>query len=311
MPVIFPLIWAKIEFSLFLIGQVLSIPCYIFMFYNILFDKTARQSLHNHSILILLFYNFLHITIDLSLTQNYTRLGYVSPFIPLICRLWKFINYGIWYGGVFLMLWLSFERHILVFYPNLVRTTRNRLLFHYIPLIISSLYVPILYFYIIFLHKCEQIYLENEIRCGSSCFYDDTPHWFNLYDSFINYIIPILLIVLFSFTLVIRFIKQKRRLKRGVTWRQCRKMVLQLILVSTTHFIFDLPYIIIYIIQLSGYPTFGSQILSPYIIRLTFVPGLILPYATLIALPGLKKKIFMLYFWKKNRQTIIPTSIKN
>ncbi|CAF4378552.1 unnamed protein product [Adineta steineri] len=112
--------WPKIEFSLFLIGEILSIPCYIFIMYHILTNKRSRQSLHNHVTLILLFYNFLQLILDLPMTMGYSRLGFVSPFSHSLCLLWQFINFGIWYGGIFLMFWTSIERHILIFHSNLV-----------------------------------------------------------------------------------------------------------------------------------------------------------------------------------------------
>ena len=305
-----PYFWPKLEFSLFLIGQTLSIPCYLFIFYHILFDKTARQSLHNHSILILLFYNFLSVLIDLSLTQGFHRLGYVATFYPALCLIWQFIDFGIWYGGISIMLWLSIERHILIFHPNLVRTTRRRLLFHYIPLLISSLYTPMLYFYLIFLLPCNRTYINTHNQCGSPCFYEVVPTWFNLYDSLINYTFPILLIVVFSFTLFLRFSKQRQRLQQAVTWRQSRKMLIQLCMVSATYLLFDLPYVIIFIVREIGFPTFGDNILSPYIMRLTYVPGIIVPFATLIGLPGLKQKVHSLFIWKRNVR-ITPLSCQN
>ena len=39
--------WTKIEFPLFLIGQLLSNPCYLFVIYHILANKTAQLALHS------------------------------------------------------------------------------------------------------------------------------------------------------------------------------------------------------------------------------------------------------------------------
>nr|ACD54625.1 neuromedin U receptor 2-like protein [Adineta vaga] len=293
-----PPYWPKLEFSLFLFGEILSIPCYLFVFYHILFDKTSRTSLHNHVIILLLFYNFLGVTIDLSLTLDYARLGYVSLFFPSLCLIWQFVDNGIWYGGISLMLWASFERHILIFHSNLIRTTRARLFLHYIPLTFFTLYTPLLYFYLIFIYPCNLIAVRTTIRCGRVCYRNTIPMWFNFYDSFVNYSIPILLIVLFSSSFVFRFVQQKQRLKRIITWRQCRKMTIQLGLLSSIYLLFDLPYVIIFIVQTAGYPSFASNIISPYISRLTFVPAIVLPYAILCAIPRLKQKLQNLFFCK-------------
>lgn len=293
-----PYFWPKVEFSLFLIGQSLSIPCYLFVIYHILFDRTARQSLQNHTLLILLFYNFISVAVDLSLSQDYNRLGYVQLFHPILCLIWQFIDFGIWYGAITLMLWMSVERHILIFHSQLVQTIRGRVFFHYIPLLISALYAPLVYFYFVVLYPCERTYSNTEHQCGYPCFYIFIPNWFGYYDSFVDYIIPIFLIVFFSGSLFLGFFKQKQRLKQTVTWRQCRTMVIQLSLVSAVYLIFYLPYAIIYIVQLSGYSTFANNIFSSYILRLSLVPCIVLPYASLLGLPNLKEKINCLCFWK-------------
>ena len=231
---------------------MLAIPCYIFVFYHLLFNKDARKSLHNHSIILLLFYNFLSLIVDVSLSQSFSLLGYVSSFSPALCLIWWYVNYGIWYGGLFLMLWASFERHILIFHSNLVKTVRGRLLFHYIPIAIFSLYGPLLYFYLIIIISCGQTYDKTIKYCGVPCYYDVIPYWFGLYDSFANYVIPIFLIIVFSLSLFLRFIKQKQRLQQNVTWRQGRKMFIQIMLVSVTYSVFDLPFVIIFLVRQIG-----------------------------------------------------------
>ncbi|CAF4246851.1 unnamed protein product, partial [Adineta steineri] len=133
--------------------------------------------------------------------------------------------------------------------------------------------------------------------------------WFIYYDTLAHYTIPILLITLFSSILILRFIKQKSRLKQAIKWRQCRKMIIQLSLVSISYLVFDLPYIIIVIVQSSGYPNFGSEIITPYISHLVYVPPIVVPYATLLSLPRLKYKLRSLLFWKRNRRIIAPVTV--
>ncbi|CAF4015158.1 unnamed protein product [Adineta steineri] len=301
--------WIKIEFSLFLIGQIVSIPCYIFVLYHFLAHKITRRALHNHVIIILLIYNFIDLTVDLSLTMTYSLFDIVSPFSPIICLLWQFIDYGIWYGTISLMFWASVERHILVFHSNIIRTKQRRIILHYIPLLFFSLYTPILYFYLIFLYPCDHIFLSTHVRCGSLCYFYSAPIWFIYYDTLAHYTIPILLITLFSSILILRFIKQKSRLKQAIKWRQCRKMIIQLSLVSISYLVFDLPYIIIVIVQSSGYPNFGSEIITPYISHLVYVPPIVVPYATLLSLPRLKYKLRSLLIWKRNRRIIAPVTV--
>jgi hypothetical protein len=299
--------WTKIEFSLFVIGQILSIPCYLFVIYHLVANKIARRALYNHVIIILLIFNFIDLTINLSMTVSYLHLGYVTLFSPAICLIWQYVDYGMWYGGVSLMFWTSIERHILVFHPNLVRTMPRRLFIHYVPLAFFSLYTPTLYFYLIIIYPCDRVFLKTSLRCGSMC-YSVNSYWFIWYDSLINYTVPIILIAVFSGILILRFIKQKRRLQQTSKWRVCRKMIIQLVLVSAAYLIFDLPYIIIVIVQF-GYPNFGSNVLFPYISHMTYVPAIVLPYATLLALPRLKDKLRVSLTWKRNRQTVAPATL--
>jgi len=52
---------------------------------------------------------------------------------------------------------------------------------------------------------------------------------------FLHYI-P-LLIVIFSGSLFVRFIRQKQRLRQTVTWRQCRMMLIQLSSISMAYMV--------------------------------------------------------------------------
>lgn len=293
-----PLFWPRVEFSLFLIGQILSICCYLFVFYCILFDRAGRQSPRNDSILILLFYNFFNVVIDLSLTQDFTRRGDVLLFHPTVCLICQYIDYGIWYGGLSMMLWISLERHLFVFHSTVLGSVRRRVLFLYMPLGVSALYAPTLFFYLIFVLPCDRTYIPTRVRCGSVCFYSVIPYWFNLYDSLVNYTSPIVLIFVLSVAFLLRFFKQKQRLKATVTWRRCRKMVVQLVLVSVTYLLFDMPFLIVSLVRKLGYPTFASNALSPYITRLTFVPAILLPFAPTFGLTDTKRKLQKMYFWR-------------
>ena len=305
----FPFIWRQVKFGLFLFGQLVSFPCYIFILYHLLATRVARNMLHNHAIILILIYNFMTLTIDIPMTMDYWRWG-TPRLIPALCLLHQYVDYGIWYGAVFLMLWTSIERHILIFHSMRVATPRGRLLFHYIPLAVFSLYAPILFLYLIFIYPCTHVFVARNELCGAPCYYRSVPGWFIWYDSIFNYIIPILLIVVFGVALLLRVIIQKRRLRQGIEWGQHRKMILQLILVSSCYLIFDLPFIFIYIMQWCGIPTLSSANVSAYISPLTHVPAMILPYATLVTLVGVKEKLRALVTCRYNRQAIAPSTTR-
>lgn len=93
--------YTSIVFWLLLFGEVMSAPCYLFIFYHLLRRKITRQTLQNHAIFVLLSFNFVYLLIDVSLTLDFIRLGYKSVYTPVVCHLQAYVAYGIWYGGIF------------------------------------------------------------------------------------------------------------------------------------------------------------------------------------------------------------------
>ena len=130
------------------------------------------------------------------------------------------------------------------------------------------------------------------------------------YDSLANYVIPVLLIALFNTFLVLRFCKQKTHITKTVNWYRCRKMIIQLTLISVCYLLFDLPYILIVIVQSAGYPNFGNNILFPYIARLVYVPPIVLPYATLLSFSRLKQKLHALHICQRNEQMMVSSTVR-
>jgi len=268
-------------------------------------EKTARNALHNHTTLIVLFFNFIILTIDLPLLMNYyNRKAYV-PFNPAICLVNQFVDYGIWYGTIMTMLWLSIERHILIFHSNLVRTARGRWLFHYIPLVLFTLYAPVFYFYLIFIYPCEHQYSATAYVCGGpwyACTFSPSLMWFR---AIFHGIVPIMLIIGFTGGLLLRVIIQKRNLQRANGWRKNRKMILQFIAISFIYIIFDGPVTIINTMKRLGI-TYSNTNFVPFLSLMEYVPSILMSYAIVITLPKLKQKLRMLIFCQPNRQIVHP-----
>ena len=111
-----------IKFWLVLFGEVFSIPCYLLVIYYFLTQKTIRQALYNHAIIASLFVDLIILTVDLSFHLGYLRLGYIVPSIPAVCLIWQLVDYGFWYGDLFLKSWVAIERHIFIFHPTMHNT---------------------------------------------------------------------------------------------------------------------------------------------------------------------------------------------
>ncbi|CAF4181635.1 unnamed protein product, partial [Adineta steineri] len=149
--------WSDIVFGLYIFGEVMAFPCYLFVFYHLLIHKTA----------------------NMPLILSFMQRGVYIPFTPAVCLVHQFVNYGIWYAAIFSMIWLSLERHILIFHSSLTRTARGRCLFHYIPLAIFALYAPVFYFYITFIYPCERMYDAYTLVCGGpyyTCSFTQSLH---------------------------------------------------------------------------------------------------------------------------------------
>ena len=298
-----------IKFWLLLLGESLSIPCYVFSIYHLLSTKTAREALHNHTIVLILIFNLIQLTIDLSMTVSYLRLGYVVPSSPVSCLIWQFVDFGIWYTALLLMLWSSIERHILIFHSHLVATVQRRIFVHFMPLIVVSCYAPVFYTYLIFIYPCTPLYDYSSVLCGGPCYYSGIPVSLVWYETIAHYIVPVLLIAMFNIALLLRVIQKKCRLHRAVNWRQCRKMTVQLVSIASVFLLSDLPFTIVQVLRWSGHPDFATDIAGLYLTYLTYLPAIGIPFVTLGTIPELKKKVNALFFFLENRQAVRPNFV--
>ncbi|UJR06543.1 hypothetical protein I4U23_010826 [Adineta vaga] len=247
------------------------------------------------------------VDVGISLVLSFTKLGVYEPFTPILCLTHQIVDRGIWFGAVFSMIWLSFERHILIFHSYWHNTKRGRWLFHYIPLSIFALYAPCFYLYMIFIYPCEHQYNINVYLCGGPWYSCSFPSSFRLFLTFGHNFVPFPLIVILSGSVLLRVILQKRRLQRVNMWRQNRKLILQFLSISATYIIFALPLTIINIIRrINGY--YVDTNVRTLIEYMANVPAIILPYATAITLPHLKEKLSNLIFLKRIHRTINPLS---
>lgn len=269
-----------IKFWLILLGEIFSMPCYLFLIYYFLMNKTIRQALYNHVIIASLFVDFFIISVDLSCHLGFLRLGYIVPSTPAICLIWQLIDYGFWYGDLFLKSWAAIERHILIFHTNMINTMWKRVFAHYLPLIFVTFYTPIVYTYLIFFYPAEHVYDYTILMCSGPYYYNGIPAWLIWYESLFHYVIPIFVLIIFSNTLFLRVIIKKRRLRVANGWRQYRKMTIQLLFVSIIY-LFDLPYIIVTIVRWSGYPNFGTNVQGPYFYYINYIPIILFPFAIL------------------------------
>jgi hypothetical protein len=83
---------ASLRFWLFVIPNSLSILGSFFVLYYLLFDRTLRQGLHNHVIIVLLFAGLIYELTTVPLMLHYYRVGNNWKPALTFSRLWTFID---------------------------------------------------------------------------------------------------------------------------------------------------------------------------------------------------------------------------
>ena len=294
---------SAVQFWTFLIFEIPSLACAIFLLYHLFFNPELRRALHNHVIIVFLLLTFFIEVFDNPLYMDAYRFNGQNSFSinKSICLMWWFIDFG-FYGAISVFLaWGSIERHILVFhYHQLLRTPRQRFFLHYVPLIIVSVYIFGFYIGVIFFPPCVNQFDYQSLGCGlTPCYTDKT--YLNAWDYLGNGIICSIIETISSIALLVRVSWQKRRAQQRVTWRRHRKMAFQLLSISWLSLTIIFPQSLITVIQQSerNMDNFGAEALPYFDYLYTFVVFL-LPFISLASYPELWPKL--LFFRPKKRQ---------
>ena len=285
-----------VRFWLLLFLDIISIICTFILLDYLLRDRKLRKALSNHVILILLFLGLTTQLIEIPLYLSFiTNSGLVKPTKPFTCLLWWFISLGMYNAGTFFMAWAAIERHILVFKSQWISTKRQRKLKHYLPMGMIFLYIFVYYIYVIFIPPCENTYRYDLPICGSSpCFQENK--YFGIWDFTSNNIVPTLLVVLMSIAFLIRVKRHKNRLNQHNQWRRQRKMLIQLLSLSTLNLVFNLPLNVISLARLCGLPEDYGVEAQHYFYFSCYFLIFLFPFVSLVSYPELvrrlKRKLF-------------------
>ena len=279
----------SVLFWLFLAINTPAVICSFFVLYHLLTERSSRQALHNHAIIVILIFNLIYQLIDIPLHLQYFRTGLVRPAMSILCLFWWFIDYGFFFINLVLLMWSSFERHIIIFHAWIVATLWKRLFFHYLPICMIVLLILSFYGVAIFTPPCQNEFDFTADLCGMAGCYDSLP-FFGLIERIGWAIVPTILIVIFSVVLLMRVVLQKYRVHRVVEWRKQRKLTLHLITISAIYLCFDGPLTMISLVRLSGQPRWAHDE-YPIFFYLSYLPILLLPMACISSLPGLRNKV--------------------
>ncbi|UJR07476.1 hypothetical protein I4U23_011765 [Adineta vaga] len=281
---------SRTKFILMIILEIPAIFISIRIFIHFLITRQARLALRNHGWIVLILTNFIQLVIDLPISMSYYYRETVWPTSDLFCALWDTCEFSLNSIGLFLMAWISIERHLIVFHSQRIFQRRwKRWLFHFIPILFCLLWSPIFFFILIVISPlCTNQWDYNFLSCGAPCYYGVMI--VGQFDFCFNIVIPNVIIMLANVTLIIRVIYQKLSRQQVIHWRRHRKMVLQLWIISSLYMAFWLPVSITILIQITIDPSFMIDSLSTMQFFTYLIP-LLLPMICLSTLSDLTKKI--------------------
>ncbi|CAF1201685.1 unnamed protein product [Adineta ricciae] len=283
----------SVRFWLLLLVDTPSIICSFILLFYLFGNRTARQALNNHAIVVIILFGLGTELIDVPLYLTFiVNSGWVTPATPAICLIWWFVAFGLYNGGQVLMAWAAIERHILIFHDRWLGTKRSRFIAHYLPLILVLVYVFVFYVYVLFIFPCENVYVYDLPVCDAyPCYQEDS--FLGIWDFLGNNILPGFLVAVVSMALLARVIRQKQRLNQAVQWRKIRRMTIQLLSISILNVIFILPLNLLALAHMCGLPEdYGAQI-QQYLYFAGYLFIFLIPFVSLASLPDLCKEIQM------------------
>lgn len=279
-----------VRFWILLLLDIPSVLCSFFLLYHLLFNKTLRNQLTNHVIIVLLILGLSIQLVDIPFHLTFLSFGIVLPSTTTLCLTWWFMDLGIYSGCTILMAWGSIERYLLIFHDRIFLNKTKRWIFHYSPLILLLSYIFIFYIIAIFFPPCTNTYDYALPVCNDFPCYLNDP-LLGIIDSIVNNIIPIVIISISSIVVFLRVYFQKRRLRRPNLRRRQRKMTIQLLCSSILYLIPNLPQNIIIAAHLCGLSEDIGVEVELYFNFLGYLTVLLYPFVCFGSLSELHKKI--------------------
>jgi len=302
----------SVRFWLLLLSDIPSIICTFFLLYHLIHNRALRNALNNHIIILLLLFGSTTQLIDVPFYLAFiANVGIVRPSVPSTCLAWWFVSFGMYNGGTILMAWTALERHILVFNYQWILNKRGRFLVHYLPITILLLYIFIFYIYVLFFFPCENIYEYTLPICNAYPCYQANS-FIGMWEFIVNNIVPSLLVAFLSFALLMRVIRQKRRLNQPIQWRKQRKMTVQLVSISALNVIFNIPLNLVSIARLCGLLENSGVEAQQYFYFSCYFLIFLFPFVCLLSYSELHMEVKLQVLCRKLRPNAatVPTALE-
>ncbi|CAF1513464.1 unnamed protein product [Rotaria sordida] len=270
-----------IKLLIFVPIDVISIPLSILIIHYLYRKNYEHRILSDDILIVLISISLIDIIFQQLGVLIYFKSSYVWPSSSIYCLIWNYFSYLDYYLNLYLTVWASIQRHIMIFYYNLFNTAVRRFFFHKFSLILIILYGIVVYICLIILNSCENSFILSKPWCGRVCFIFNRIEY--LYDWLINCVLPICLIIVLNIILLIQVIRQKNRIKQNrFIWRKCRKLTIQMISISSIYIIcFILSGIITILRILLSDPYFGFNVIQVCFQYTFLFANALLPFVTL------------------------------
>jgi hypothetical protein len=293
-----------IQFSILLTCTLLSVPCFMLIFYHLYRTPGLRNSLHDHSILLIMSLCAIQTLTDVPISlARYYKGGEGLQSSPY-CQLSYMLDYYLFTSCFLLLSWASIERHILIFHRHVFNNRLLRLALHYIPLGLCVIYPLCYYIVFIYFYPCENSYDFENGLCSVACylwnsvfmaFYEQIAHGFAL----------MLIIFVFNIMLIARVVRQRSRMARQDNHRKNRKMALQLVSVFAVFFLTNTGYFVIQLVRMVWNSSFGIEV-SGWLFPLSMCMPPLMPIFYLFNVRNMRVYLKKINPWR--RRAIVMTS---
>ena len=266
-----------IKFVVFSAPLVPSLVCSVYILLCVVYEQNLRRRA-NHVMIVIIIVELLELMCDLvPIALPYLYTGHV--YSTSICLYWMTANYALQGMASWLMAWASIDRYLLIFHYRL----RSSFVRHGVPLIGLCSFVTVWYACLTLTHPCEDNWFDgSQFLCGGPCF--GTSLIVVTIDWILIVLIPAVLIVVFSLLLLGRAMDQKCRRRpgfqpRSFTWRQNRKLLVQLLAISITFLVTQIPLVLFTLVHLLGSPGFLIDVTLIWLYYTPYLIYLVTPFA--------------------------------
>ncbi|CAF1403179.1 unnamed protein product [Adineta steineri] len=285
-----------VRFWTYLISDVLSIACSLFVLYYLFFDRALRRALNNHVIIVLLFIGLVNEITSVPWILYRQRFGIALIQTPDFYLSSYFFDYATFTTQIILFAWATLERHILIYHDHWISTKQRRFFVHYLPIISILIYTLVYYSVTTFGPFCKNSFVS--FLAGGyiiPCVYGNKV--LAMWELLAHQVIPTLIIVIFSISLIIRALQQKQRVNQRIQWRKYRKMTIQLLSISALYLAFNSPWVFILFASQYGLPPNITRIYTFYGLYFRNYVIFLFPFVCFGSLSELRDEFKKKFLW--------------